>query len=87
MVLSSTFICLVKIKREGGIKFIIMARRPQETTRLIIEATSAVINKKCVSAACSIRVFIDKNCNIFLKVKKLDEEVINTWREFQKTLE
>ena len=83
MVLSSSFICLVKIKREGGIKFTIMARRPQETIRIIIEATSAVINKKCVSAACSIPVFI----HFFLKVKKLDEEVINTWREFQKTLE
>ena len=29
-------------------------------------------------------VFIDKNCNIFvLKVKKLDEEVIDIGREFQ----
>ena len=39
------FNCLVKIKREGLIKFTIMARRPQETTRLTTEATSAVINK------------------------------------------
>ena len=65
-----------------------MARRPQETTRLIREATSAVINKKkiwcCVSAAWSIHDFTDKNCNIFsLKVKKLDEEVIDIGREFQ----
>ena len=32
--------------------------------------------------ACSIHDFIDKNCNIFvLKVKKLDEEVIDNGRE------
>ena len=58
------------------IKFTIMARRPQETTRL---TTEAVINKKKVhKCACSIHDFIDKNCNIFvLKVKKLEEEVLN----------
>ena len=33
------FICLIKIKREGVLKFTIMARRPQETTGLITEAT------------------------------------------------
>ena len=49
-------------------EFTIMARRPQETTRLIREATSAaLINGKCVSAAWSIHDFIDKNCNIFVK--------------------
>ena len=55
--------------------FAIMAGRPQETTRLKTEATSASINnRKCVSAACLIHDFIDKNCNIFVfKVKKLDE--------------
>ena len=42
---SSSFICLIKIKTEGVMKFTIMARRPQETTRLITEATSAVIYK------------------------------------------
>ena len=45
------------------IEFTIMARRPQETTRLIREATSAVINKYkiwgCVSAAWSIHDFMD----------------------------
>ena len=41
----SSFICLIKIKTEGVMKFTIMARRPQETTRLITEATSAVIYK------------------------------------------
>ena len=62
---SSSFICLIKIKRAEVIKFTIMVRRPQESTRLI-------------SAVCSIHDFIDKNCNIFvLKVKKLDEEVID----------
>ena len=65
-----------------------MARRLQETHRLIREATSAIINRYkiwcCVSAAWSIHDFIDKNCNIFfLKVKKLDEEVIDIGREFQ----
>ena len=39
------FICLVRIKSEEGIRFTIMARRPQETTRFITEATSAVINR------------------------------------------
>ena len=61
-------------------------RSHQETTRLITEAISAVIiiNKKCVSTACTVHDFIDKNCNIFvLKVKKLDEEVIDIGREFQ----
>ena len=43
--LSSSFICHTKIQREGVVKFTMMARRPQETTRLITEATSAVINK------------------------------------------
>ena len=38
-------IIIMKIKREGVRKFTIMERRPQETTRLIAEATSAVINK------------------------------------------
>ena len=42
---SSSFICLIKIKTEGVKKFTIMARRPQETTRLITQATSAVIYK------------------------------------------
>ena len=42
---SSSFICLIKIKTEGVMKFTIMARRPQETTRLITEATSADIIK------------------------------------------
>ena len=70
------------------IEFTIMVRRPQETTRLIREATSAVIDKKkfwcCESVAWSIHDFLDKNCNIFvLKVKKLDEEVIDIGREFQ----
>ena len=62
-----------------------MARRPQETTGLITEVTSAFINnRKCVSAVCSIHDFIDKNCNTFVfKVKKLDEEVIDIGREFQ----
>ena len=36
---------LLALKRAGIIKFTIMARRPQETTRLITETTSAVINK------------------------------------------
>ena len=65
--------------------FAIMARRPQETTGLITEVTSAFINnRKCVSAVCSIHDFIDKNCNTFVfKVKKLDEEVIDIGREFQ----
>ena len=32
-------------KKEGFIKFTIMGRRPQESTRLTTEATSAIINK------------------------------------------
>ena len=65
-----------------------MARRPQETTRLMREATSAVINIKkiwyCVSAAWPIHDFTNKNSNIFfLKVTKLDKEVIDIGREFQ----
>ena len=52
------------------------------------ETTSAVINKKkmwcCVSAAWPIHDFTNKNSNIFfLKVRKLDEEVIDIRREFQ----
>ena len=43
----------------------------------------SLINRKCASAACSIHDFVDKNCYIFvLKVKKLDDEVINIGREF-----
>ena len=41
----SSFICLIKIITEGVMKFTIMARRPQGTTRLITQATSAVIYK------------------------------------------
>ena len=64
------------------VEFTIMARRrlglKQRPPRL------SLINRKCVSAACSIHDFIDKNCNIFvLKVKKLDEEVTDIGREFQ----
>ena len=66
---SSSFICLTKKKEI--IQFTIMARRPQETTTLIREATSAVINKWkircCVSATWSIHDFIDKNCNILTR--------------------
>ena len=40
---SSSFICLIKIEREDVIKFAIMARRPQETTRLY-DATSELVN-------------------------------------------
>ena len=39
------FLCLTKTIKQEMIEFTIMARRPQETTRLIREATSAVINK------------------------------------------
>ena len=39
------FICLTKIKKEEMVEFTIMARRPKKTTRLIREATLAVINK------------------------------------------
>ena len=40
-----------------------------------------MVLRKC---GLSIYDFIDKNCNIFvLKVKKLDEEVIDIGREFQ----
>ena len=58
-----------------------MVRRLQETTRLMREATSAVINIKkiwcCVSAAWPIHDFTNKNSNILsLKVRKLDKEVI-----------
>ena len=65
-----------------------MARRPQETTRLIREAISAVIYKyriwRCVSAARPIHDFTNKNSNIlFVRVKKLDEKVIDSGREFQ----
>ena len=65
-----------------------MARRPQETTRLMREATSAVINFKkrwcCVSAAWPIHDFTNKNSNILsLKVRKLDKDVIDIGREFQ----
>ena len=67
-----------------------MARRPQETTRLIREATSVIVNKRkircCVSAAWPIQDFdfSNKNSSIFvLKVRKLDDEVIDIGREFQ----
>ena len=67
-----------------------MARRPQETTRLIREATSVIVNKRkircCVSAAWPMQDFdfSNKNSSIFvLKVRKLDDEVIDIGREFQ----
>ena len=67
-----------------------MARRPQETTRLMRDATSVVINKRkiwcCLSEAWPIQDFdfTNKNSSIFLlKVRKLDEEVIEIGREFQ----
>ena len=67
-----------------------MARRPQETTRLIREATSVIVNNRkircCVSAASPIQDFdfSNKNSSIFvLKVRKLDGEVIDIGREFQ----
>ena len=57
-----------------------MARRPQETTSLIREATSVIVNKRkircCVSAAWPIQDFdfSNKNSSIFvLKVRKLDD--------------
>ena len=66
-----------------------MARRPQETTRHIREATSVIVNNRkircCVSAASPIQDFdlSNKNSNIFvLKVRKLDGEVIDIGREF-----
>ena len=67
-----------------------MARRPQETTRLIREATSVIVNKsknkelrKC-GIANSRFLFFNKNSSILvLKVRKLDDEVIDIGREFQ----
>ena len=52
-----------------------MARRPQETTMLMREATSAAINIKkiwcCESAAWPIHDFTNKNSNkFFLKGEK-----------------
>ena len=53
-----------------------MARRPQETTRLIREVASDVINKQkiwcCVSAAWSIHDLTNKKPNLFL----MNEEVV-----------
>ena len=43
------FICLMKIKTRMSSNTI-MARRPQETSRLIIEATSTVVDKQNKSA-------------------------------------
>ena len=67
-----------------------MTRRPQEITRLRREATSVSVNKRkircCVSAAWPIQDFhfSNKNSSIFvLKVRKLDDEVIDIGREFQ----
>ena len=68
-----------------------MARRPQETTRLIREATSVIVNNRkkirsCVSAASPIQDFdfFNKNSSILvLKVRKLDDEIIDIGREFQ----
>ena len=65
-------------------------RRPQETTRLIREATLVIVNERkircCVSVVWPIQDFdfLNKNSSIFvLKVTKLDDEVIDIRREFQ----
>ena len=66
-----------------------MARRPQETTRFIREATSVILNKRkircCVSTAWPIQDFdfSNKNSSIFvLRARKVDDEVIDIGREF-----
>ena len=65
-----------------------MARRSQETTRLIREATLVNVNNRkirCfVSAASPIQDFdfSNKNSSIVLKVRNLDDEVIDIGREF-----
>ena len=65
-----------------------MARRPQETTRLIREATSVIVNKRIMRCCAAWPIqdfdFSNKNSGIFvLKVRKLDDEVIDIGREFQ----
>ena len=63
------------------IEFTIMSRRPQETTRL------SLINRKYGAAKGRLGQFmvllIKTATFFFLKVKKLDEEVIDIGREFQ----
>ena len=61
-----------------------MARKPQETTRLMLmhQDKENMVLSKC--GLPPIHDFTNKISNIFvLKVRKLDKEVIDVGREFQ----